>query len=394
MKNLQFPFLLLLGLLLSCQDPKNNGAEKLHQIPVNFQEFIDLKFSDFFDTTLIIPLEVSPNSLIGEVSKVLTTKDYVYVLDRTIAESLFVFDYRGRLLHSFSRTGEGPGEYLRVTNFFLSSDEKIIFITDHSLGKILAFDPKGDFLFEKKFDLGENFEDMIPFQNGFLIAKPASDDLEVELQYLDYELEFIETPIKLVESNFKMESGSKHQFFYPGTEGVIYFKEVLSKNLYAISPGFVQVYSFNLPDDEVFSPTGTPWNKEMPTIHMGEVYREIQKNGLLNVGDQVLELGSWILINIHVGDRINLLVFNKTNKTVGVVKNFKNDLDGLIENLPGLFPINYHANEMIINIFPNDIYSALGTTQESNVYIEQIRELMPQLEENPVLFIYRKKEQM
>jgi hypothetical protein len=391
MKKPHLLFFLLLGLFCSCEKNKNIETENIHQIPVNPQESLDLSFSDFFDTTLIVPLEVTPNSLIGEVSKVITTRDLVYVLDRNIAETLFVFDYQGRFLHSFSGIGSGPGEYLRVTNFFISKDEKTIFITDLSLGKILALDQKGNFLFEKKFVSGENFDDLIPYQKGFLIAKPTPDDLAVELQYLDYDLEFIEVPLKLVEQNFIMEAGSKHQFFYPGNGGTTYFKEVLSKNLYAISPDDVQVYALNLPEDQVFSPETLPWDNEKPTIHMGKVYSEIRKRGLLNVGDQVLDLGSWILINFYVGDRINLLAFNKTDKTAKVVNNFTNDLDGLVKNLPGIFPTNYHANEMIINLFPNDIYSALGTTDESNPYLDYLTELMPQLEENPVLFIYRKK---
>lgn len=384
-------FVLLLVFNSACGNDANTEIENIHQIQVNTNDFLDLNFSDFFDTTLIVPLEVTPNSLIGEVSKVITTKDHVYVLDRTIAEALFIFDYQGRIIHSFSRTGDGPGEYLRITNFFISKDEKTIFITDLSLGKILAFDQKGNFLFENKFVLGENFADLITYQNGFLIAKPTPDDLAVEMQYLDHDLEFIEVPLKLAENNFIMEAGNKHQFFYPGTGGVTYFKEVLSKNLYAITPDDVQVYAFNLPEDQVFSPEALPWDNEKPKIHMGKVYSEIRERSLLNVGDQVLDLGSWVLINFHVGDRINLLAFNKTDKTARVVKNFTNDLDGLVKNLPGIFPTNYHANEMIINLFPNDIYAALGTSEESNPYLDYLTKLMPQLEENPVLFIYRKK---
>ncbi|MBA4302455.1 MAG: hypothetical protein C0433_20475 [Cyclobacterium sp.] len=391
MKNSLYLFILLFGSFFSCERNKNNGVEQIYQIPVNPQGNIDLSFSDFFDTTLIVPLEVTPNSLIGEVSKVITTDEFIYVLDRTIAESLFVFDYQGRLLNYFSGTGGGPSEYLRVSNFFISKDETTIFITDLSLGKILAFDQKGNFLFENKFVLGENFADLITYQNGFLIAKPTPDDLAVDLQYLDHNLKFVEVPFKLAENNFIMEAGNKHQFFYPGTGGVTYFKEVLSKNLYAITPDDVQVYAFNLPEDQVFSPEALPWDNEKPKIHMGKVYSEIRERSLLNVGDQVLDLGSWVLINFHVGDRINLLAFNKTDKTARVVKNFTNDLDGLVKNLPGIFPTNYHANEMIINLFPNDIYAALGTSEESNPYLDYLTKLMPQLEENPVLFIYRKK---
>ena len=391
MKKLSKLFFWLILIICSCGKKTSIDKEEIYQIAVDPHEYLELNFSEFFDTTFIVPLEVTANTLIGEVSKVITTEEYVYVLDRTVAESLFVFNYQGQLLHFFSGTGGGPGEFIRVSNFYLSKDEKTIFIQDHSLGKILAFDFNGNFLFEKKFVFSDIFNDMIPFEDGYLIAKPTLDNFGVRLEYLNHDLEFLEVPLKLVENNYKMEAGAKHQFFYPGNDGKTYFKEVLSKNLYAITTEDVQVYGFNFPEDQVFSLEALPWDNEKPAIHMGKVYSEIRNKKLLNVGDQVLDLGSWVLINFHIGDRINLLAFNKTDKTAKVVKNFTNDLDGLVKNLPGIFPTNYHANEMIINLFPNDIYSALGTVDESNPYLDYLTELMPQLEENPVLFIYRKK---
>lgn len=213
MKNLSKLFFWRIIIICSCGKKTSIEKEKIYQIAVDPHEYLELNFSDFFDTTLIVPLEVTANSLIGEVSKVITTEEYVYVLDRTVAESLFVFNYQGQLLHFFSGTGGGPGEFIRVSNFYLSKDEETIFITDHSLAKIVAFDFNGNFLFEKKFDLRESFADMIPFEDGFLIAKPTFDDFGVELQYLDFDLEFIEVPMQLAENNYKMEAGFKHQFF-------------------------------------------------------------------------------------------------------------------------------------------------------------------------------------
>lgn len=391
MKNLIKLFFWLLVFICSCGKKTSIDIEKIYQIPVDPQESLELKFSDFFDTTLIVPLEVTDNSLIGEVSKVITTEEYIYVLDRTIAESLFLFNYQGKLLRFFSGTGGGPGEFIRVSNFYLSKDEKTVFITDHSLGKILAFDQNGNLLFEKKFDLGENFADLIPFGDGFLITKPTSDDLGVELNFLDHELEFISEPLNLFENSFIMEAGFKHQFFYPGTNGITYFKEVLSKNLYAITTEDVQVYGFNFPEDQVFSLEALPWDEDKPSIHMGKVYIEIRNRGLLNLGDQILELDSLILINFYEGRNIKLLAFNKWDKTAKIVTSFKNDLDGVVKNLPAIFPTNYHPNEMIINLSPNDVYSSMGELADQNPYLDYLEKIMPKLEENPVLFIYRKK---
>jgi hypothetical protein len=125
---------------------------------------------------------------------------------------------------------------------------------------------------------------------------------------------------------------------------------------------------------------------------MSNLYKEIQSNDLLSLGDQILDLDPWVLINYFEGENIKLLAFNKETKSVKIVSSFENDIDGLIKNLPGIFPTNYHSNEMIVNLFPNDIYSSLGITKDQNPYLDYLTELMPNLEENPVLFIYRKKD--
>lgn len=119
---MKYPFrliCLLLPIICSCERNTRIEAENIHHIPVDPRAYVELKFSDFFDTTLMVPLEVTANSLIGEVSKAVTTEDWLYVLDRTVAESLFVFDYRGRLHRFFFRHGGRPGGIPSRVQLFL-----------------------------------------------------------------------------------------------------------------------------------------------------------------------------------------------------------------------------------------------------------------------------------
>ncbi len=226
-----------------------------------------------------------------------------------------------------------------------------------------------------------------------MVSKPTADDLGVELQYLDSNLEFVGIPFQLVEGDYRMESGSKYQFFYPGNDGIIYFKEVLSEKICAISTDGIQVYALDFPEDRIYSPAVSPWDGEKPVKHMVEIYREIEFSGLFGLAEELLDPDTWILANYQEGDAIKLLAFDKERQTAKIVGSFKNDLDGVVENLPGIFPVNYHEDEMIISLFPSDIYAGLGTRELANPYVEELVKRMPELEENPVLFIYRKKKQ-
>ncbi|WP_297335700.1 6-bladed beta-propeller [Algoriphagus sp.] len=383
--------LFLVVLNFSCTRVEKFENSSLEEIEIDLGDTIDLRFTDFFDTTLIVPLEVTENSLLGEATKVITTESFIFVLDRHVSESLYIFDYKGKLINFFSGTGNGPNEFLRVTNFYLSKDSDIVFIQDSSLSKILAFNFDGELIFEKKFDFRESFNDMIPYEDGYLILKPSLDNLSIELEYLDQNLDFVETPLEFIENDFLLEAGSKFQFFYPGSDGDLFFKETLSSNLYLLNSGEYQVFSLEFPEDRIFSLSNLPWDESKPSIHMVKLFQEIRFNNFLNLGDQVLDLGDLVFVNFYEGGRLGLLAFDKVENKARIVSSFKNDMDGVIENLPAIFPTNFQANQMIINLSPTEIYSSIEMRKGINPYQDFLTEILPSLEENPVLFIYRKK---
>lgn len=391
MKKRNYFILMCFSFFCSCSQEKKFGGVNLETVRIDLSENIELRFSDFFDTTLIVPLEVTDVSLLGEVSKVITTDSSIFVLDRDVSESLYIFDYNGKLIDFFRGTGEGPGEFKRVSNFWLSKGEEIVFIQDNSLSKILAFDFNGELILEKKFEFREYFNDMISYTDGYLILKPALDNLSIELEYLDKDLNFVNSPLQLFENEYLLEGGSKIQFFYPGSKGDLFFKEPYSKNLYLIHSDSSHIFSFEFPEDRVFSLSSMPWDDAKPSIHMAKLFKEIRMNNYLNLGDQVLDMGDIVLVNYYEGSGLGLLAFDKVKKEAKMVSNFENDLDGVIENLPAIFPTNFQANQMIINLFPNQIYSSIEMEKGINPYQDYLIDIYSTLEENPVLFIYKKK---
>lgn len=106
-----------------------------------------LCLSDWVDTIYGVKLETTDESIIGTIDKIRIKNKCIYVLDRYKTHSLRSFDLTGRYLFSVGRHGNGPGEYVEPTDFFV--DQNGITVYDQFQTKFLYYDLEGKFLREK-----------------------------------------------------------------------------------------------------------------------------------------------------------------------------------------------------------------------------------------------------
>ncbi len=132
-------------LFFSCSKEKTS----LETIHVDFGKSLDKAYlSDFIDPDFqLIALETTPKSLIGRISKVVTTEDYIFVLDSYSTNSLFVFDKTGKFLWKIGKEGDGPGEYHKLLDFIIA-DDKVEILDNGYFIKTYKFD--GEFVNNKK----------------------------------------------------------------------------------------------------------------------------------------------------------------------------------------------------------------------------------------------------
>ena len=376
--------LILLNLFYSCTS-KNSIDSKVISSTIVTTEMVDLRFSDYFDTLIVVPLETNENTLIGEISKIHTTDKYIFILDNRIAESLFLFDQKGKTVHSFIGTGEGPGEFIRASNFYPAENGQSVFIQDNSLSKILEFDLAGNFIREKKLSGDLWFYDLLPFEGGFYSAKPNLDDLGVFIDILNNKFESTGNPIYLLEDDHKIEGSMKDQFFYKGMEGEIYTKETLKNYVYQLE-GIRIGKSFQFTFDENKWISTTPESK----MKSREAYRQIWENDYFALGDQFLDTEKSIFINFWHGKTLKMLMVDKTTGESRIVGSFVNDLDGYIEKIPALFPSNSNPGQLIIDLHPSDFHNIISSKNGLGKYSESIDEIKGEIDDNPILFIYKK----
>jgi hypothetical protein len=379
---------LALFTFISCSREKK--MTKSNILTIDTSKSIDLKLSELFDTLLIVPLEATEKSFVGRVSKIITTDEYIFVLDNSIAESLFIFDYDGRIVNSFQGTGSGPGEFIRVSNFFLSYDEKSVFIRDNSLGKLLELDLNGEVIRELSFSKGVGFYDLYSFKDGFYAVLPADDNIGVKIDILDADLKTTGITIPIKVTNIKIEGEFKSQYFYRGSNGEILFKRLADNTIGYINENDSSTFvEFFFDKNEFNTLNNIPWNKETGIIHHDNVHSEIWLNNLYALSDEIIDLEDYTLFNVWHGKSWKILAMNKLTSEARFVDKLTNDMDGLIANIPGIFPSNSNANQMVVDMTPDDLFSLNAVLDDPSKYSDRIREVEKQIVENPILLIYR-----
>ena len=126
-------------------NPDKNGLPDVETIVIDYdkaEKSIDLK--NIFDAVSFqaIALETNANCLIGEVTKMVSRNDTIFIVDK-ISKSIFLFNDKGKFLSKICREGRGPQEYLNFSDVFIGDNH--ILIIDNYQFKVCCYDFKGKF---------------------------------------------------------------------------------------------------------------------------------------------------------------------------------------------------------------------------------------------------------
>jgi hypothetical protein len=141
-------------LAISCRREKAD-TENVTLLLVDCGNKSKIKLSEFVDSIAIIPLETSDSSIIGRISKIQLFDNRIYLLDM-LSNAVFSYNISGKFMQELDRTGQGPEEYLRLTDFTVN--ENGIYVLDISSHKIIRYGFNLDFIEDIKFNtLGSAF---------------------------------------------------------------------------------------------------------------------------------------------------------------------------------------------------------------------------------------------
>lgn len=135
--------------LPGCKHVKENRAA-YQIVPVEFNNSMEIKLSDFVNSIDIIPLETTGNNLLGTVGNIFYHGDRLYITSahRGRNRKLYIFDSKGKFQLVIDKQGQGPGEYREMADYVLSESSDVLIFSN--LEKIVRYDSLGNFMQEQK----------------------------------------------------------------------------------------------------------------------------------------------------------------------------------------------------------------------------------------------------
>ena len=130
---------------ISCETVKKEDSIKDYPtIKLDLSnEPVFIKSDSLLGEKVIIPLETTDESIIGEINKLEIVHDTLYILDDD-QDIIFLFDKTGKYITRIADIGRGPEEYLRIDDFHIDGD--IIYVVAGGNQKVFCYDLQGKFL--------------------------------------------------------------------------------------------------------------------------------------------------------------------------------------------------------------------------------------------------------
>lgn len=135
----------LTGFILGCSDSVKVSNLAFIDIPVKSAK--EIKLSTVAISVDSIPLETLENNLIRSIMDIEHYQESLFVGN---IDALYKFTKKGKFVKQMGSIGQGPGEYLNVTDIALDGKNSQIYVASNLSQKIICFDLEGNFIKEAK----------------------------------------------------------------------------------------------------------------------------------------------------------------------------------------------------------------------------------------------------
>ena len=155
--------------------PETSQTKHLNLNPFLGEEK-EFDFGSILKTVKLVPLETTNKSLLDNIRKIITTDEYIYILDAYKGCSVIIFTKDGKFVKRLSH-GQGPGELQRLYDIDYDFQNNELVAYQHSF--FLFFDKQGNYLRQEKLPLG--FYNLAVTPKGYVMkVLTGRSDIQME----------------------------------------------------------------------------------------------------------------------------------------------------------------------------------------------------------------------
>ncbi|WP_425635841.1 6-bladed beta-propeller [Algoriphagus yeomjeoni] len=391
----RFLFLVPFGFLLfffACDtnDSENNDVQ-IQDVQIDIGDPKSLKMSQLFDTCFIVPLD--NRELVGVVSEVDFDEEQLLVLDKKKMLKAYLYNWQGEFIKFLANGGEGPGEFKWPSDAQLI-DEKEVVIYSAGTHKLLFVDQNTDKTKDVFLDSITSLFDFKFFDRKFYFLRANAYGKNESLLVSDVgfqDFKEILIPEKFLSRDKAYHYRStKYSFIYPKSSGNgFYFSDV-------VSPYFLEYGGDTL--QKAYHVRFSGRELDYSDIDNGtdrSFYNIASRDNLFYFGNALFEGGDLLFLPVIEGIAVRTAIYNKeTGRSIYV-----NEID---DDLTGFPSGNAFAGEesskpeFYVRIIPAAVVDEVLKNSQgmANSYLDFLREKDIKRDDNPVLFIYRFKEEI
>ena len=342
---------------------------------------------EFIDSIEYIPLETRDDVLIGRISKVILHNNKFYLLDSSVAKSIFIFNKEGKHLNTISTLGRGPNEYLSPKNITIDKYNNELILIDNSSSSLLYYDLDGNF--KRKERCGVRFEDILRItKENFLMHTGFYENLQISKLH-GYKI-LIGSPL----GELKWKGFLKDKFYNSmGFSGIRYIHEC-GKNILVTFPFTNTIHQIN-PDGTALLRYHFVFKNGSPELYKNlsdtgnDLDINVRRSGMdYYVGDYLAETDNHLITTIEKAGIIQYFIYDINTKKSFVAIG----MDPFGKVIGGVLPCFTDGNSVYSLLDPSDIQRKKNAIKEGDTppkgwelpkVLENVKET-----DNPVIIRY------
>ena len=331
--------------VLQLADTKVLTAETSQAQPLNLNPFLvkdkEFDFGALLNEINFVPLETTAQSRLGQIRKVVTTAEHIYIMDDLDEWGIAIFTRQGKFVKRIPN-GKKPEQLYRLYDIDFNTQTNELIAYKHSF--LLIFDKEGNFLRFKYLPIG--FLTMAATPDGYVLKSLVGQNINLG-DKSNYRLQFINKDLKL---NAVALPDKESKAF--SAKSYLYRVADLVKITAEISD---TIYQYNPKDNKLAAEFILDYDHKLPRSYIYGKEISVFENAIRNHN-----------YNYCIGDYIETTyhnVFFISNKTGNVVvyrdKHSGNMVGGSIaqskQGLPFLaFPDSFYDDQLIKYYYPRE----------------------------------------
>jgi hypothetical protein len=306
----------------SCGDNKSVDKSSFQGTTIKIEPAYNVKIEDFIEDYDTIRLEVSDNSIIGDIFDMQIMNDKYYILDDKCS-AVYVFSQDGSFINKIKNQGQGPNEYIKINSFKVDYLNNRIVLADSFSKRIFVYNENGEQ--EKVIQLKFDPSKIVAYKNGFINFYSGTKELYTNPSMENYNLHILDSLGNFVSSAILNETKQRVDIgsmlaVNCLSNGDILYQPLLGDTIYKITEDKIEpFYTFN--NLSKYKRLTKADKKEFQFVHGNNTYikKMESKNYLLSWGE-ILDLEDYVFTPFAGWDtKIYLYYSKKQNKSILVV---------------------------------------------------------------------------